>query len=336
MTVIMHNGTLLCRASLGALVLGALGLPSIGRADDGVLEIDQTCVAAGCFPGDIAGFPVQIVTPGSYLLTSNLVVAGGTAAISIGADDVSLDLGGFEVSGPVNCQIAPFDIVCQGATNASAIEAAASGTVVRNGSVRGFSEGGSLGCVAVTAGRVEELAVSECSGVGIGVGEGVVRRNVVRGIGGTGINASGVVADNRVSFTGGAGIVGFGSVIGNDVRLTAANGMTVQGTATGNSVDQTGQGAPGIVCSGLCSVTHNTVLDCGEIGILLIGGSVATLIGNVVTDCVGVGIHSTTGASAGYGANNLHDNNSGGAQVAGAGALVQISTNVCQGDSVCP
>ncbi len=45
-------------------------------AVDGVLEINQACVATGCFPGDAPGFPVRIPAPGSYRLTSDLDVTG--------------------------------------------------------------------------------------------------------------------------------------------------------------------------------------------------------------------------------------------------------------------
>ena len=48
------------------------------HAGEGVLEINQACaVNTGCFPGDTALFPVIIqgaMAPGSYILTSNLVV----------------------------------------------------------------------------------------------------------------------------------------------------------------------------------------------------------------------------------------------------------------------
>jgi hypothetical protein len=45
-------------------------------AVDGVLEINQACVSVGCFPGDLAGFPVTISSTGSYRLTSSLDVTG--------------------------------------------------------------------------------------------------------------------------------------------------------------------------------------------------------------------------------------------------------------------
>ena len=71
---------------------------------DGVIEINQACVPTGCFDGDPAGFPVLILEPGSYRLTSNLDTRPDTTtAIDIFADRVTLDLNGFSVIGPQTC-----------------------------------------------------------------------------------------------------------------------------------------------------------------------------------------------------------------------------------------
>ena len=75
------------------------------RAVDGVIEINQArAIAGGVTPGDTPGFPVTISAAGSYRLTGNLTVpALNTTAISITANYVTLDLGGFLVSGPNTC-----------------------------------------------------------------------------------------------------------------------------------------------------------------------------------------------------------------------------------------
>jgi hypothetical protein len=59
-----------------ALAVGATLMMLVGPllAGDGKLEINQSCIAVGCFPGDTAGFPVTITSSGSYLLTGNLEV----------------------------------------------------------------------------------------------------------------------------------------------------------------------------------------------------------------------------------------------------------------------
>ena len=68
----------LARIMAVALVLA----PALAFAGDGRIEIHQSCVATGCLPGDTAGFPVTL-TPGSYVLTSNLSVpTAATTAIT--------------------------------------------------------------------------------------------------------------------------------------------------------------------------------------------------------------------------------------------------------------
>ena len=90
-----------------ALLVGlfALLIPaSVGLASDGVLEINQACAQSGCFGGDTGGWPVTIIREGSYRLTDNLTVPDeNTSAIEVGANDVSIDLNGFSINGPVTC-----------------------------------------------------------------------------------------------------------------------------------------------------------------------------------------------------------------------------------------
>lgn len=69
---------------------------------NGTLEINQTCVPDGCFIGDSAGFPVEIESPGSYVLTSNLAVPNGdTTAVEASTDapGATIDLNGFSIQG---------------------------------------------------------------------------------------------------------------------------------------------------------------------------------------------------------------------------------------------
>jgi hypothetical protein len=63
----------------------AAAVASRALASDGVLEINHSCATAagGCFPGDTAGYPVQITQPGSYRLTSNLAVPASTNGIEV-------------------------------------------------------------------------------------------------------------------------------------------------------------------------------------------------------------------------------------------------------------
>lgn len=77
------------------------------------------------------------------------------------------------------------------------------------------------------------------------------------------------------------------------------------------------------------SVTANLVRDNFGVGIV---ANNSVLVDNLVSLNKGVGIDANS--RAGYGNNVLNDNNSGGAQV--SGGPLQIGTNVCQGDTICP
>ena len=85
--------TALGNALRGMLIVAAI--TSSASAVDGVLQINQACASGpGCFAGDTAGFPVQILARGSYRLTTDLtppsqstnviVRAGTTSGLTIG------------------------------------------------------------------------------------------------------------------------------------------------------------------------------------------------------------------------------------------------------------
>ena len=71
-------------------------------AGEGAIEINQLCVATGCFAGDAPGWPVQLTEPGSYVLTSNLDVPSSSEGVEIQASQVVLDLGEVESLNPLS------------------------------------------------------------------------------------------------------------------------------------------------------------------------------------------------------------------------------------------
>lgn len=92
-----------CKRNGWSVFLLVLGLSCSVEAD-GILEINQACAeSGGCFPGDSAGFPVTISSSGSYRLTGNLALSNDLDAIVITTSSVTLDLAGFEISGPGSC-----------------------------------------------------------------------------------------------------------------------------------------------------------------------------------------------------------------------------------------
>lgn len=176
------------------------------RAVDGVLEIDQTCAVAGCFPGDTAGFPVT-TGAGSYRLTSDLVVATGTAVVV--GEDASLDLNGFAIRGPVVCTGEPVTSCTAGSGTGVSTGLRAR---VHGGHVRGFT----TGVAADSDARLFDLAVSHNSDTGVNLSRGASLR------------------DSVVVFNGARGVAstaggGFGEVVGCTVRGNAQQGVDMSG-----------------------------------------------------------------------------------------------------------
>lgn len=124
-------------------------------ASDGVLEIHQACVATGCFPGDVPGFPVEITATGSYRLTSDLRLPDeNTTGIEVTADGVRIDLGGFDILGVTDCGTAG---PCSPLGTGTGISGFSENNRVGNGMVRGI---GHTGIVLGVAGVVEDVHLS--------------------------------------------------------------------------------------------------------------------------------------------------------------------------------
>lgn len=220
-------------------------------AADGALEINQACVATGCFPGDTPGFPVQAPANGSYRLTSNLTLPdANTTGISLGSGS-SLDLGGFSVIGTASCTGSP--AACTGTGSGVGISAQTQ-TSIRNGRVAGHGNAGISGSESV---RISDVTVYGNGGTGI-IGSGgfliercVIDRNGYDGIslsagqvGGTVIQGNGVlrnaqvgiratiavVKDNGVKLNGSFGYSGTSSALsGNQFYQNNSFGDQIEG-----------------------------------------------------------------------------------------------------------
>jgi hypothetical protein len=79
----------------------------------------------------ISSLPYNITAPGSYYLTANLTATGSGAGITISADNVTLDLNGFALIGGGS-----------GSVTGIKVPAAQKNILVRNGTVRGWTNGG--------------------------------------------------------------------------------------------------------------------------------------------------------------------------------------------------
>lgn len=217
------------------LLMTLLCLASPAWAGDGALEINQTCAAIGCFPGDSPGFPVTTAANTRYVLTSDLVLASASGdGVNVG-EGSTLDLNGFAIEGPYACTGGP--PVCTGSGSGFGVVAFSRSTV-RNGAVRGMFAGVNL------QGRghlIENVSIEGNGGSGVnGAGEGAIVRGCRIARNGQGgillSNAHGLLLSGNtitynalggVNFSGDGGLVERNTIVGN-----ASTGLAV-GSTTG-------------------------------------------------------------------------------------------------------
>jgi hypothetical protein len=128
-------------------------LPACAFAADGQILINQsTIMAAG-------GFPYVISQPGSYKLSGNLIVPNGVSGISITANNVTLDLNGFSMTGAQqNFSGSPQTALIQ--------SGAVIGATVRNGTLAGNSPNLFLNFYLATGSVFEDLTIYQNFGSG--------------------------------------------------------------------------------------------------------------------------------------------------------------------------
>jgi hypothetical protein len=218
----------------------------------------------------IDAVPYEIDAPGLYCLASNLTYAAGTgAAVLIVSDDVTVDLGGFTLTGTAGP--GTYAIGIYGDTRR--------GLTVRNGSVRGFLLGVFL---------TDDESMDWAAGGGHRVSNLRPIGNYFRGIRVEG--RGNVIERNQVADTGGTTVFGAGNyafgievygpatqILSNIVDRTLAGDG---GEAVGISVSDSGYGT---VVEG--NIIGNKVLAASghSFGVFVGGGSRVLLIDNRFT-----------------------------------------------------
>ena len=238
---------------LSSLLLGAalaLALASPALAVDGVLEITQASALAGSVtPGDLPGFPVTLVGPGSYRLTSDLATGGVAATGGSDQDDITLDLNGFTIDG--------------GGGLSNGIQLGdGDNWEIRNGTVRGFVNG--IQQQSISDGhRVIGVRVLDNSSSGIAIANG--RGHLVKDCFALRNGGSGVVLGAESTVTGTTSIDNAGDGIS-----TGFGSRVVGNVANDNVLDAT---SDGIQASGDSIVIGNTVDNNSGFGLSLGFGS---------------------------------------------------------------
>lgn len=204
-TSILRTATLPIAAAI-ALAAGA------GTAQSQTIIDQAKAMAGNVTPGDAPGFPVTISQPGAYILTGNLQVGYNVNAIVIDAENVTLDLNGFEVRSIGTCErnVATGAVNCTGThpsdaelSLVSGIRVQARHAVVRNGSIAGFrgngvhSQAGGLWLDGLRSHSNNVNGVSVAGGVGSRITNSTFSRNQLSGVFGTALLIDGVVASEN-------------------------------------------------------------------------------------------------------------------------------------------
>lgn len=235
----VHTAVLLVATTL----LACVGLPA-HAASGGPVLISQP-----------KQFPITITEPGSYQLEENLVVPDvNTTAIEVAANDVTIDLNGFSISGPVVCSgtSCPPSGFGNGISTAGILPVGCcSNITVRNGTIRGMGGRGislSHNSVLIEDMHIRSNAGAFAAGVDIvGLNATIRHSSVDSHCGGTAIfvQVEGfLISDNVVTGCGnGFGVVsGVGStgsvlrnvIVGHGVGLALYNSNTGYAGYSGN------------------------------------------------------------------------------------------------------
>lgn len=214
----------------------------------------------------IAAIPYVITNSGSFYLTGNLAWTGGVDGITIAANGVTLDLGGFAIIGG-------------GGGSGSGIMVAGGRTnlCIRNGTLTGWG-GAGVSADNATASRFLELRAVDNEGWGIAAGE----RNTLSGCVLAG-NTGGVMVDIHSLLEGCLATRNLG------VGLQAAAGGTIHDGVSLNN------GGSGIQAGDVSTVNDCTSRDNGGQGITV--GAGCTINGCATTANGGEGIISGEGAA---------------------------------------
>jgi parallel beta-helix repeat protein len=275
-------------ALLGAMAM--LALAASAGAVDGTIEINQAKVLAS------GGFPYVISTSGSYKLTGSLTVPASTNGINVTANNVTIDMNGFLITG-------------SGSTSGLINGVSASGiadVTVENGTITGMG----LAIVLGKSGIVRNVH-ADINGFGIDVGD----NSVVEGC-----TASNSSTAYGISCSSGC------SITGNTANGNGDEGLFCSGSGcqiTGNTAN--GNNGVGIECqNNACVISGNTVLSNPTLGIGCFGTG-CLISGNVISNSA-TGVESSD-TTTGY-SNNVLKNTSN--FVSGK----SLGNNLCSG-TVC-
>jgi parallel beta-helix repeat protein len=284
----------------------------------------------------ISTLPFEITNSGSYYIISNLLGAPARPGITIGADNVTLDLGGWTLQGAPN------------STSGIVLSNNVRNLVIRNGSVRGWPAHG-MNVSGASNARFERLLVTQNGQAGLSAGGASSIINChATGNGGHGFSAlegssvSGCVANQnnvginlaqRCTVSGSTAVGNFSHgifpseyCVVRDCTASANGGFGINANFTGCRIQDSSVTTN--LAGGITAGTGSTVKGCtvqGNTGSGIIVSTRCTVADNTC-DANGnggtlAGIHATGNGNRIEG-NSLTSNNTRGVRVDGTGNLV--------------
>lgn len=208
-------------------------------AVDGVVLINQSAAIAGIGGCDTPGFPIVICQSGSYRLSGNIFNANNSIhTVEINADNVTLDLNGFSISGPGICERTFPGLACSNTGKFGiGILVAGEGATVKNGTISGTGDLGVSTVGSQIGGLYENLHVRFHAGAGINVTSSVVRRCRSNLNGGFGIGVShGVIEDNTVDTNGKGVFAQESTVMTNAIEFSVGIGLEALDSIYGSNL----------------------------------------------------------------------------------------------------
>lgn len=251
--------------------------------------------------------------------------AVGADGITIQTHSVSIDLGGFSITGPVTCDNS---LVCTPAGTGHGINGISWNQIsVSNGTIRGM---GAFGLTLGFSSVVREIRSTGNVQVGIGASIGsVIENSTAFRNGGSGISTSdGVVRGCASASNGSNGIAGSGStIVNNTVSQNKGIGISgISSTIVDNTVIQSSQS--GISAGNEAIVRGNSVRLSGTFGISASGNTL--VIGNSVGHNTGYGLR--LGGDVGFRENVLANNGGDVVRIFNGADVTDLGVNICDGD----
>ena len=219
----------------------------------------RTIVNAANTPGDATSTFI-ISQRGSYYLTDNIVGASNKHGISVRANDVTLDLNGFALSGGGLGTVRGIDV-----------PVAQTGLCLRNGNISGWTSDGVHGQLATI--RAEKLNLTNNSGIGLAVGNGSLVKDCVASGNGTGFSSDDraqlIDCISTVNTGDGFACANFVTLIDCTSSRNGGNGIVVasSSTVTRCNASRNIPSGHGIVAGSGCTIADCTAGSNGLDGI---------------------------------------------------------------------